>query len=291
MKPPAVFLDRDGTIIENRAYIADPEQVRLLPGAGEAIRRLSRAGYLVVVTSNQSGVARGLLDEEGLTRVHARMEELLAADGAKLDGAYYCPYLDGPEAVVEAYRADSPMRKPHPGMILQAAEELGIDLARSWMIGDSPADVEAGDRAGCHTILLSDDPSRVETSTDRPTHIAKTLLDAAVHVMERSAVHGGRQGDESHAPNRSSYEPRIVALLTEIRAELERAQRSGRQQDFSLLRLLGALLQMTAIFAALAGLVALFGERPESAAPCLLLACFFQLATLTAMLADRFGDH
>ena len=126
MKATAVFLDRDGTVIEDPGYVDDPERVHLLPGAADAIRRFSEAGHLVVVVSNQSGVARGLFDEATLSRVHARLEELLQARGASLDGAYYCPYFDGPEATVDSYRRDSELRKPKPGMLVQAASEFNV---------------------------------------------------------------------------------------------------------------------------------------------------------------------
>src|SRR6185436_282597 len=104
------------------------EEVVLLPGAGEAIRKLADAGNLIVVVSNQSGVARGLFDEAALDLVHRRMEALLREHGAPLHGVYYCPYLDGPEAVVEAYRQKSDLRKPGAGMLRLAAKEMDIDL-------------------------------------------------------------------------------------------------------------------------------------------------------------------
>ncbi len=179
MKAKAVFLDRDGTIIEAHGYVNDPNQVRLIPGAADAIRSLSQAGYLVVLISNQAGVARGLLDEETLSRVHGRLEALLRAEGVSLDGAYYCPYLDGPEATVEAYRRDSELRKPKPGMLLQAARELSIDLSRSWMIGDSPRDVEAGLRAGCRTIWIDRGRSGRVNGSVSATHTVSSLYEAA----------------------------------------------------------------------------------------------------------------
>ncbi len=179
MKATAVFLDRDGTIIEAHGYINDPNQVRLIPGAADAIRCLSKAGHLVVLISNQSGVARGLLDEETLSRVHGRLEELLREEGVSLDGAYYCPYLDGPEAKVDAYRRDSELRKPNPGMLLQAARGLNIDLSRSWVIGDSPCDVEAGLRAGCRTILIDRDGSGGISGGVTATHTVRRLYEAA----------------------------------------------------------------------------------------------------------------
>ena len=179
MKATAVFLDRDGTIIEAHGYINDPNQVRLIPGAADAILRLSEGGHLVVLVSNQSGIARGLLDDETLSRVHGRLEELLREEGVSLDRAYYCPYLDGPEAKVDAYRRDSELRKPKPGMLLQAARELNIDLSRSWVIGDSPCDVEAGLRAGCRTILIDRDGSGGINGGVTATHTVSSLYEAA----------------------------------------------------------------------------------------------------------------
>ncbi len=148
----AVFLDRDGTLVDDPGYLRDPGQVRLLPGAGQAVAALRRAGLKVVVVTNQSGVARGLLDEACLAAIHDRMRRLLAEHGAQLDGLYYCPYH--PDGVVQAYRRESDWRKPGCGMLVAAARDLGLDLGASWMIGDSPRDVEAGRRAGCRTILL-----------------------------------------------------------------------------------------------------------------------------------------
>ena len=167
MTTRAVFLDRDGTIIEDTSYVDDPAKVRLLSGVADAIRRFGDASYLVVIVSNQSGVARGMFDEATLSAVHQRVDELLAERGATLDGAYYCPYLDSAEATVETYRRDSDLRKPKPGMLLQAAEELNIDLERSWMIGDSSRDIEAGKRAGCRTIRIAaqPDPDALHTSS------------------------------------------------------------------------------------------------------------------------------
>lgn len=179
MKSTAVFLDRDDTIIENSEYIGDPARVRLLPGAAEAIRRFAAAGHLVVIVSNQSGVARGLFTEADLSRVHARVEELLHAAGARVDAAYYCPFLDGPEAGVARYRRPSDLRKPAPGMLLQAARELNVDLSRSWMIGDSQSDVEAGRRAGCRTVLIKRFDSSVDDTTCHATCTAGSLMEAA----------------------------------------------------------------------------------------------------------------
>ncbi len=283
-KPTAVFLDRDGTIIENHGYLSDPDQVELMPGAAEAISRFSASGYLVVVVSNQSGVARGLFDEEDLSVVHARLEEVLEADGASLDGSYYCPYLEGPEATEDAYRRDSELRKPKPGMLLQAARELNVDLSGSWMIGDSPCDIQAGTLAGCRTILIK--PSgRDSDQADVPaTHTATSLLEA-VDVVERDMKQEREEATNRVAPERDDE---TVRLLNQIHEVLEQGQREHRQQDFSLLRLFGALLQMLAIVAALWGVIALFNEQTATATGRLTLACFLQLASISAFAIDRF---
>jgi D-glycero-D-manno-heptose 1,7-bisphosphate phosphatase len=149
---PAVFLDRDGTLIEDTGYLSDPGQVCLLPGSAETLRLLRNAGFRLVVVTNQSGVARGHFNEICLAAIHDRMRDLLAAQGVQLDGLYYCPYH--PDGIVDAYRKDSDWRKPGPGMLFQAAGDLGLDLAGSWMIGDAPRDIQAGRRAGCRTVLL-----------------------------------------------------------------------------------------------------------------------------------------
>lgn len=281
-RAPAIFLDRDGTIIADPGYVSLPQQVQLLPGAAEAIKRLSAAGYRVVLVSNQSGVARGLFTEEDLAAVQTRLVMLLKAEGAELDGAYYCPFLDGPDATVPAYQRDSYMRKPNPGMLLQAAEELNIDLSRSWMIGDSPRDVEAGRRAGCRTILLRSDGA-ADADGCRPTMVAGALADGADLIEQRGYEHSSG----SEGPLVNDQTDRVVTLLEGIRNQLDHGHRQSRQQDFSVRKLFAALLQMLAVVSALWGLAALLDERDPTAAARFLLACFFQLAVLAAIAVDR----
>jgi len=156
MKRPAVFFDRDNTLIVGHEYLGDPAKVQLVPGAAAAVARARRLGYATVVVSNQSGVARGLFDETAVQAVNQRLDQLLLADdpAAVIDRHEYCPFH--PEATVEKYRQESVLRKPAPGMILKAAEKLALDLSRSWVVGDAPRDVEAGAAAGCRTILFTD---------------------------------------------------------------------------------------------------------------------------------------
>ncbi len=150
---PALFLDRDGVLIEEVEYLAELGLVKLIPGAAAAVRRANDAGWRVVVVSNQSGVARGLILESFLADVHREIaRQLLDEAGAVIDGFYYCPHH--PTEGQGIYRIDCDCRKPKSGMLLRAARELGIDLAQSWMIGDRRTDLEAGAAAGCRTILV-----------------------------------------------------------------------------------------------------------------------------------------
>ncbi|KPK36543.1 MAG: hypothetical protein AMJ65_16050, partial [Phycisphaerae bacterium SG8_4] len=149
MSDKAVFLDRDDTLIEDPGYIDNPDQVKLLDGAAEALIELKNLGYKLVVVTNQSAVARGIITEKVLAEIHERMRQLLAEKNAYLDEIYYCPYH--PEGVVPKYRKESNYRKPNPGMLLEAADDMNIDLGDSWCIGNSSSDVEAGSHAGCKT--------------------------------------------------------------------------------------------------------------------------------------------
>lgn len=149
----AVFLDRDGTLIRDRQYDFRPDALELVPGAGPALRRLRAAGFRLVVVTNQSGVARGYFDEAAVRAVHRRLAALLAVAGAPLDACYYCPHH--PAGPVSRYAVDCACRKPRPGLLLGAAADLAIDLARSWMVGDIWDDCRAGAAAGCRTVLVS----------------------------------------------------------------------------------------------------------------------------------------
>lgn len=193
----AVFLDRDGAInaaIWNRieGKVDTPyrlEDFRLLPGAAQALAAINEMGFLAVVVSNQPGVAKGKCGPDMLEAINRRMLASLAEEGARLDGIYYC--LHHPEAVVPALRVRCNCRKPEPGLLLQAAKELDIDLARSYMIGDQQADVEAGLAAGCKTVLLDGHllpDARPESARARPHWIAKDLP-AAIEAIR--GVEGG----------------------------------------------------------------------------------------------------
>ncbi len=173
---PAAFLDRDGTIIREHGHFWEPSKIELIPGAADAIRRLKAAGFLVIVTTNQSGIARGIFDERQFWVGEGRVEELLALQGIKLDAVYFCPHH--PTEGDTPYREDCECRKPKPGMILRAAREYGIDLQHSFMVGDSPVDVGAGRAAGVRVV-------RVETAFGRG--VRETRPGAVVERLEAAS--------------------------------------------------------------------------------------------------------
>ena len=169
----AAFLDRDGVINRKRPegeYVTRWDELEILPGVAEAIAMLRHAGFEVVVISNQRCVAKGLLSMDGLWALHERMSQELARGGGVLTAAYYCPHDLQPPCTC---------RKPLPGMLLQAAAERGIDLAASWMIGDSDIDIQAGQAAGCRTARISVSGQHVEG----PADISADSLLAAVRQI------------------------------------------------------------------------------------------------------------
>lgn len=168
----AVFLDRDGTIIVDKVYLNDPTGVEFFPGAIQALAELQRAGFLLIVVTNQSGIARGLVTEENLQAIHEQMQALLKSHGVSIDAFYHSPH---------AANSHHPMRKPNPGMLDQAAKEHRISLSESFMIGDKPIDVEAGHRAGTKSILLSDEIPE----TCSPEYVTADLTAAALWILQR----------------------------------------------------------------------------------------------------------
>jgi D-glycero-D-manno-heptose 1,7-bisphosphate phosphatase len=189
----AVFLDRDGVInaaIYNPAEgkLDSPQSVdefRVLPGAAKAVRMINGMGFLAIVVSNQPGVAKGKCHPELLAEIDERLEASLADEGARLDGIYYC--LHHPQAVLPSLNVHCDCRKPRPGLLLRAAGERDVDLARSYIIGDQETDVEAGLAAGCTTVLVND-RSHPATGNGlshvRPHQIAKDIL-AAVEIIQQ----------------------------------------------------------------------------------------------------------
>lgn len=216
---PAVFLDRDGTLIEDTHYLVDPRHVRLLRGAAEALRRLQAAGFACVVVTNQSAIARGMLTEDGLRRVHEELSRQLAERGTALDGFYYCPEAPGADdpTVVE-----HPDRKPGPGMLLRAAAELGLDLGASWMIGDAISDALAGRNAGCRGSILvrtGRRPHEITGDGAQGFPVCADLLEAIGLILDQTGNAGAvnRPGDGSHAdgcqPASAQSSPLTAELL------------------------------------------------------------------------------
>jgi D-glycero-D-manno-heptose 1,7-bisphosphate phosphatase len=294
MSNTAVFFDRDGTLIHDPGYLNHPDQVQVVDGVAEALKEFQLLGYKTIVASNQSGVARGIVTVEMLERIHDRLRELLAVKGATLDAIYYCPYH--PDGVVPEYTKDSDWQKPKPGMLVAAAQEMDLDLTRSWMIGDSDRDVEAGRSAGCKTILINSahsDPSHRHES--KPDFVAVNLREAVNivkrhhrTVQDRRIVPAPEISDEqtlaaksaeilSMAPAEEVEEktpapaPAPAAapagtdrILTNILEQLRRMQKKEEIfGEFSLIRLLAGTVQVFVPFCLLLALLFLLGSRRQ----------------------------
>ena len=193
---PAVFMDRDGCLTEEVGYVNHPSRLRLLPRTAEAIARLNRAGVPAVMVTNQAGIARGYFSEETLQATHARLHEALAAAGARLDGAYTCTHH--PSEGQPPYRADCDCRKPRPGLLRRAETELGVDLRRSWMVGDRRNDLEVAWNAGARAALVRSGYGLGELTYHAPAWprqpdlSADHLLEAVQKIVAASAGEGVR---------------------------------------------------------------------------------------------------
>ncbi len=186
----AVFLDRDGVLIEDRDLLTCAGEIRVLPGVPEALRRLKAAGFRLIVVSNQAAIARGMISEPQLDEIHAAMCRMLESAGAPpLDAIYCCPHH--PEATLPAYRVVCDCRKPRPGSLLRAAREHALDLAASFMIGDRMTDILAGHRAGCRTVLVESPSTSLPPivtlepldASAKPAYICASLLAAAQWIL------------------------------------------------------------------------------------------------------------
>lgn len=192
---PAVFLDRDGTICEEVGYVNHLDRVQLFPWSAEAIRKLNRAGLPVIIVTNQSGVGRGFFSESLVKQVHMKIALELAASDARLDAFYYCPHH--PAATVEEYRKDCRCRKPATGMLEEAAKRFNLDLASSFVVGDSYRDVQLGYQAGAKSVLVMTGYGRGEYEHHRkawprlPDMIAENLLEAVGKILGNGARREG----------------------------------------------------------------------------------------------------
>ena len=290
MAETAVFLDRDGTLIDDPGYLNHPDQIRLLDGAVEALRELAGLGYKLVVVSNQSAVARGMVSEEMLERIHERLREVFKAESVSFDAIYYCPYH--PDGVIPEYSKASDWRKPEPGMLLAAADDLDLDLSRSWMVGDKPSDVQAGHNAGCRTILIRSGPASHTAETGEPDYIAANIREAAnmikkfqgtsrrpspapaddtdtdvddVESDEEEYTVTPREAEEIAASpfksdvtvsgsERHLSDPETPQLLADILEQLKRMQKSELYGEFSIMRLLAGIVQVFVPFCLLLAL-------------------------------------
>lgn len=177
LKKPAVIFDRDGTLIVDLVYLNDPDKLEYLPGVFEACRRLRDRGFVFCVATNQSGVARGIVDVRNLDEIHRRIQAKFASEGIDLLSFHSAPYMTD---------SDHQMRKPNPGMLLEAARWHRLDLSQSWMVGDRMTDVEAGHRAGCQSVLIGFAETPEDSPYRAPAIHTPNLLDAANEILARS---------------------------------------------------------------------------------------------------------
>jgi D,D-heptose 1,7-bisphosphate phosphatase len=277
MSNKAVFLDRDNTLINDPGYISNPDQVELLDGVAESLIELKALGYKLIVVTNQSAVARGIVTEKVLAEIHERMEQLLGRKGAHLDRIYYCPYH--PDGVVPKYRRDSECRKPNPGMLLTAAQEMDIDLRQSWMIGNGSHDIEAGLRAGCKTILVNhlSQPVQANANELSPDYVAVNIKEAVNLIkrchrgqdqssgllaevgVEATIMSGNNTIETAHETGSESSgaalgneheiaETQTEQLLRSILEQLKGIQRAEMFSEFSVTRLIAGILQIIVLF-------------------------------------------
>ena len=298
---PAIFLDRDGTLVPDDANAGNPAKVMLADGAAPALRRLRDAGFRLVVATNQGGVARGRFTEPDVDAYHRKLSDMLdAATGLKrtVERFYYCPFH--PKGTVPEYAREHPWRKPKPGMIRQAAQDLEIELERSWSIGDAPRDVAAGRAAGLRTIIVSRDRARI---ADAGADFSAATLAEAVEIVLRhrdelatATVAAAtpsrsrkkrRRGAASAAaapnPARERNADRLRRALTELTDEV-RALRL-RRAETGAIRLAAMGIQLLALLVAAVAFLNL--SDFQSFVRWGLAAAMLQLVTATVLLFDR----
>ena len=316
----AIFLDRDGTIMDDSGYLSDPEGVHLLPGVDLAIKSLRGAGYKIVVVTNQSGIARGMLTEDALEEIHSALRNQLTDKGAMLDAIYYCPYH--PDGSVEKYAHESDQRKPQPGMLLQGAKELDLDLQQCWMVGDAPRDIGAGQRAGCRTIRIrphrdeAPHPGEETLEEFQADFTARNLVEAAKIILQNQNPQSDQsQNDNDNPPDipeppeleQESLQPEeskpefrledqtgqnrkgLRARITEDSNALQEIHRHVRQivkreetEEFSVLNVFGGVTQVVAILFLLVVFWKALGDvQIDEAMLWAVIAMVFQTMSLT----------
>ena len=323
MMTKAVFLDRDGTLMEDPGYLSDAAGVKLLPGVDLAIKSLRQGRFKIVVVTNQSGIARGMLTEETLEKIHAELRRQLAEKGAMLDAIYYCPFH--PEGLVPKYTKDSDLRKPGPGMLHKAAEQLDIDLHASWMVGDSIRDVIAGRTAGCRTILIrtSEDQTHSPADTEKEEEFqadvtVRNLVEAARTIMrsdprpdeqtESSDPQIPEETDETAEPpvapdtdcteedvqqdaDQRTETPTTEAdsqVRKEILQHVRQISRQDEHEEFSITNLLGGVSQvLVGLFLLLVFYKVLGTGQIDQATLWAVVAAVFQAMSLTFFMMSR----
>lgn len=286
MGQAAIFFDRDNTLIINDAYLGDPAQVRLVPGAAAAVARARQLGFAIVTISNQGGVAKGAHSEEDVVATNRRMDELLRQENpnAVIDRHEFCPFH--PEGTVEQYRQESERRKPRPGMILEAAAAMKLDLPASWVIGDAPRDIEAGHAAGCGTILVQNPSLAPSAAAAWPSNVEpdQTVanLSEAMDVIEMATRSTGPAAPQSAAAAQHHQMGQLEQVARQILDHMRR--RHEHPMDFSVARLLAGVTQTLALAAAAAN----YFVRPSDAPTLpILVAIFLQLLTISLLLMGR----
>jgi D-glycero-D-manno-heptose 1,7-bisphosphate phosphatase len=325
MARPAIFFDRDNTLIASDEYLGDPAQVKLIAGAADAVARAQELGFARVIFSNQSGVARGMFPESAVHAVNARLDEMLRAANPKatIDRHEFCPFH--PDGSIEAYRQESPLRKPAPGMILRAAEALGLDLARSWVIGDAPRDIEAGHAAGCRTILFCDpnlpaSPAARSDSAISPDYRVSTLKEAMEKIEEATpnATTAPASSEPPISPDPAGAATPLVSTLTiptlagsippatapaevevktksatdklesiasEILRELRRQAQRDLDEEFSISKLLAGIVQMVVVLTLF--LAFWYRGNPPLVLSTLVFALTLQTMTIALLIMGR----
>ncbi|HWB21016.1 MAG TPA: HAD family hydrolase [Phycisphaerales bacterium] len=298
---PAVFLDRDNTLIANDGDLGDPLAVKLIDGVAPGLAALRDAGYRLVVVTNQAGVARGKFTESDVDLVHQKIAAMVDETAGRtniIDRFYYCPYH--PEGTVDEYRRDHPWRKPHPGMLLQAARDLNIDLSHSWMVGDQARDMLAGRASGCRTILISSNGHPPEL---QPSAAVPGFSDAVQHILKHPPAN-----TNGTAPARSRMENPPVAqfqLASDHSAEalgaavrdlgalrrsildLADELRSHRQRgsEFTILRMVAVFGELLVVLLAALGLMQL--NTMDVFLKWMIGALLVQLITIALLLLDN----